>query len=54
MKIAISCDSTCDIPKDLIEKYGGQLIRWVMLSTHYRNPLNFTDDVLNNVSIDEY
>ena len=26
MKIAISCDSTCDIPKDLIEKYNIHLM----------------------------
>ncbi len=36
------------LAKDLIEKYGGQLIRWVMLSTHYRAPINFTDEVFNS------
>ena len=33
--------------KDLIEKYGGQVLRWVMNSTHYRAPINFTEEVFN-------
>lgn len=35
--------------KDLIVKLGTNVYKWLMLSTHYRNPLNFTDEVLNNV-----
>lgn len=35
--------------KDLLEELGCNVYKWLMLSTHYRNPLNFTDDVLNNV-----
>ena len=35
--------------KDLIVKLGCNVYKWLMLSTHYRNPLNFTDEVLNNV-----
>lgn len=31
--------------KDLIAQYGGQVVRWVMNSTHYRAPINFTDEV---------
>ena len=31
--------------KDLIAQYGGQVLRWVMNSTHYRAPINFTDEV---------
>ena len=31
--------------KDLIAKYGGQVLRWVMNSTHYRAPINFTDEI---------
>lgn len=34
--------------KDLIEKYGGQVLRWVMNSTHYRAPINFTEEVFNS------
>lgn len=31
--------------KDAVEKYGGQILRWVMNSTHYRAPINFTDEI---------
>ena len=31
--------------KDAIEKYGGQVLRWVMNATHYRAPINFTDEI---------
>ena len=35
--------------KDLLEELGCNVYKWLMLSTHYRNPLNFTDEVLKNV-----
>ena len=35
--------------KDLLKELGCNVYKWLMLSTHYRNPLNFTDEVLNNV-----
>ena len=35
--------------KDLLTELGCNVYKWLMLSTHYRNPLNFTEDVLNNV-----
>lgn len=35
--------------KDLLEQLGCNVYKWLMLSTHYRNPLNFTDEVLTNV-----
>ena len=35
--------------KDMIEKLGCNVYKWFMLSSHYRNPLNLTDEVLNNV-----
>ena len=35
--------------KDLLEELGCNVYKWLMLSSHYRNPLNFTEDVLNNV-----
>ncbi|MGX8679855.1 MAG: cysteine--tRNA ligase [bacterium] len=35
--------------KDLLEKLGVNTYKWLMLSTHYRNPLNFTKEVLENV-----
>ena len=35
--------------KDVIEKLGCNVFKWMMLSTHYRNPLNLTDEVLTAV-----
>lgn len=35
--------------KDVIADLGCNVTKWLMLSTHYRNPLNFTDTVLDNV-----
>ena len=32
--------------KDLIEKVGGNVARMVIISTHYRMPVNFTEDTL--------
>lgn len=32
--------------KDMIEKYGGPVTRLVILSAHYRQPVNFTDDTV--------
>ena len=33
--------------KDMIEQYGGEVTRLVILSAHYRQPVNFTDDTVN-------
>ena len=35
--------------KDLIVEFGCIVFKWLMLSTHYRNPLNMTDDVIAGV-----
>lgn len=35
--------------KDLINELGCNVYKWFMLSSHYRNPLNLTDEVLNSV-----
>lgn len=35
--------------KDLIVEFGCNVFKWLMLSTHYRNPLNITDDVIAGV-----
>ena len=32
--------------KDMLEKYGGAVTRLVILSAHYRQPVNFTDDTV--------
>ncbi len=34
------------LARDLIEKYDPMVIRFFMLSVHYRNPINFTDHLL--------
>lgn len=35
--------------KDLIVEFGCNVFKWLMLSTHYRNSLNMTDDVIAGV-----
>lgn len=30
--------------KDLIAEYGGNTIRWILISTHYRAPLNLSNE----------
>ncbi len=35
--------------KDLLVELGINVYKWLMLSSHYRNPLNFTDEVLDGV-----
>jgi len=35
--------------KDIIAEWGSNVTKWLMLSSHYRNPLNFTDAVLETV-----
>lgn len=35
--------------KDLIVEFGCNVFKWLMLSTHYRNPLNITDYVIAGV-----
>src|SRR5215210_49813 len=32
--------------KELLEKHGSELLRYMLLSTHYRRPIEFTDDVM--------
>ncbi|WP_400164686.1 cysteine--tRNA ligase [Brevibacillus sp. TJ4] len=36
--------------RDLVEQYGGQLIRFFMLQGHYRNPINFSDELLEQAA----
>jgi cysteinyl-tRNA synthetase len=33
---------------ELIEKHGADLLRYLLLSTHYRRPIEFTDEVISN------
>ncbi|MFC1655290.1 cysteine--tRNA ligase [Patescibacteria group bacterium] len=32
--------------RDVLNKYSGDIIRYLYLQTHYRSPINFTDDLL--------
>ena len=34
--------------KDMVNEIGGNVLRWAFLSAHYRAPLNFNDEVVNN------
>jgi cysteinyl-tRNA synthetase len=34
--------------RQLIDKHGADLLRYMLLSTHYRRPIEFTDDVINS------
>jgi cysteinyl-tRNA synthetase len=34
--------------RELIDKHGADLLRYLLLSTHYRRPIEFTDEVLTN------
>lgn len=38
------------LARELIERYGGRLIRFFMLQGHYRNPINFSDDLLEQAA----
>ncbi len=34
--------------KDIVEKFGPNLVRWLVLSSHYRSPLSLNDDTIEN------
>ncbi|PPR41729.1 MAG: Cysteine--tRNA ligase [Alphaproteobacteria bacterium MarineAlpha5_Bin12] len=34
--------------RDLLKKYNGEILRFAMLSTHYRKPINFSKDLLSS------
>ena len=34
------------LAKDMIEKIGGNVLRWVFLSAHYRSPLNINEEAI--------
>ena len=36
--------------KDMVAELGCNVVKWFMLSSHYRNPLNLTEEVLNSVT----
>lgn len=34
--------------REILEQYSGEVIRYFLLASHYRSPLNFSDDLLNS------
>ena len=36
--------------KDMIEKIGGNVLRWIMLGTHYRSPLNINEEAIDTAT----
>ncbi|MGZ4164123.1 MAG: cysteine--tRNA ligase, partial [Tumebacillaceae bacterium] len=36
--------------RDILDKYPAAVLRFLLISTHYRNPLNFSDEVVENAS----
>lgn len=36
--------------KDLIARYGGNVVRWVMISAHYRAPLNLSEEAFTSAA----
>ncbi|MGG1662250.1 cysteine--tRNA ligase [Brevibacillus sp. NRS-1366] len=38
------------LARDLTKEYGGQLIRFFMLQGHYRNPINFSEELLTQAA----
>jgi len=38
------------LAKDAIAKYGGNVMRWLILSTHYRAPVSFTEETAQSCS----
>lgn len=36
------------LAKDAIAKYGGNVMRWLILSTHYRAPVSFTEETVQS------
>ncbi len=47
-KMSKSIGNTMDA-RDLIDTHGPDVIRYLLLSTHYRSPIEFSDEVLANV-----
>lgn len=47
-KMSKSIGNTMDA-RELIDTHGPDVIRYLLLSTHYRSPIEFSDEVLSNV-----
>ncbi len=40
------------LAKDVLQSIGGNTLRWMMLSTHYRAPLNISDEIIENAKVE--
>ncbi len=40
------------LAKDVIEKYGGNVIRYLFLSTYYRSPINFSSEAIETAQVE--
>jgi len=40
------------LAKDMIKLLGGNVVRWLMLSAHYRAPINITEEVIETAKIE--
>jgi len=40
------------LAKDMLQHLGGNVLRWMMLSTHYRAPLNIGEVVMENAKVE--
>ena len=46
-KMSKSLDNFFTI-REILKKYSGEVLRFFLISTHYRSPINFSEDNLNN------
>lgn len=40
------------LAKDALVSLGGNVLRWIMLSTHYRAPINITEELIENAKVE--
>ena len=40
------------LAKDMIKLIGGNVVRWIMLSAHYRAPINITEEIIETAKIE--
>ncbi len=40
------------LAKDALKSLGGNVLRWIMLSTHYRAPINITEELIENARVE--
>lgn len=40
------------LAKDFLNRYGGLVLRYLLLSTHYRSPVNVSDTIISNAQVE--